>query len=128
MIISDDPSPFSNAGEMLAPQSDLAPLPDGKTNLGNTAANLGRLLLDLYQLAMSSPIGEFDEQLFLLLQEYISFDSAWMGKSTLILHGPQMHNSYLYKLPDQYVADWEQVKAYDPITPKSSLSRKKLCW
>lgn len=81
------------------------------------AASLGRLLLDLYQLAATSRIGEFEEQVFTLLREHFSFDSAWMGRSTMILSGPVMHNNQTYNLPDGYVKDWEQIKSFDPLVP-----------
>lgn len=84
----------------------------------NVSANLSHLMLAVYQMALASPIGEFEEQLFLLLHEHIAFDSAWLGKSTMLAPGPQMHNSYLHHLSSDYVADWEKVKAYDPIVPK----------
>lgn len=111
---------LANAGAIRSPYPDPAPQPDArwKAGTGDVSASLSRLLLDLYQLAMTSPIGEFEDQLFLLLREHFSFDSAWFGKSTMVLQGPQMHNSYVHNLPDGFVADWEQVKDSDPIVPK----------
>ena len=100
--------------------SGLARLPvdPAKTGRPHVSAHLSRLMLAVYQLAQASPVGEFEQQLFLLLHEHISFDSAWLGKSTMLAHGPQMHNSYPHKLPGNYVADWEKVKTCDPIVPK----------
>ena len=114
------PSEETDAAENLQPPQDMLALPDeaAKSAPWNVAAKLGRLLLDLYQLAMTSPIGEFEAELFLLLQEYLAFDAAWLGKSTMVLEGPKMHNSYLYKLPDSYVRDWEQVKIHDTFVPR----------
>lgn len=99
------PNPLSPPDAGQAPVSDAV------------AANLSRLLLDLYQLAMSSPIGEFEEQLFLLLHEHFAFDSAWLGRSTLLLQGPVMHNSYVHNLADDFVTSWNTVKASDPVVP-----------
>jgi len=89
------------------------------------SVKLSRFLLDLYPLAMSSPIGEFEEQLFLLLHEYFAFDSAWLGRSTMLLEGPLMHNSYVHNLDAGFVADWETVKAADPIVPIVMSAPKK---
>lgn len=104
----------------LNPNSVLAHLPVDTAKLGrpNVSTNLSHLMLAVYQLAQASPVGEFEQQLFLLLHEHISFDSAWLGKSTMLAHGPQMHNSYLHNLPSDYVANWEKVKTYDPIVPQ----------
>jgi DNA-binding CsgD family transcriptional regulator len=104
----------------LQPNPGLAQQRKVGTNLvrPNVSADLSHLMLAVYQMAQASPIGEFEEQLFLLLHEHIAFDSAWLGKSTMLAPGPQMHNSYLHHLSSDYVADWEKVKAYDPIVPK----------
>lgn len=116
----DNSTELANAGAMRSPHPDPVPQPDEhwKTGTGDVCASLSRLLLDLYQLATSSPIGEFEDQLFQLLREHFSFDSAWLGKSTMIRQGPQMHNSYVHNLPEGYVADWEKVKDSDPIVPR----------
>lgn len=72
-------------------------------------------LLDLYQLAVDSRIGEFEEQLFTLMREYIAFDAAWFGRSTMMAAGPVMHNNYVHELGPDFVADWERVKPHDPL-------------
>lgn len=77
--------------------------------------SISHLLLNLYQMAMGSPMGDFDEQLFPLLQEYLPFDAAWMGRATMTLAGPVMHNSKLWCLPDDFVSSWEAVKTDDPL-------------
>jgi RNA polymerase sigma factor (sigma-70 family) len=91
----------------------------------SVSVKLSRFLLDLYPLAMSSPIGEFEEQLFLLLHEYFVFDSAWLGRSTMLLEGPLMHNSYVHNLAEGFEAEWDSVKAADPIVPIVMRAPKK---
>jgi len=118
MHMREEPDDLTNCGGTTALsilRSKLEPhLEDNEiTGHWNVFDKCSRLLLDLYQLAMSSPIGEFEEQIFLLLKEYFTFDSAWLGRSTNFLDGPVLHNSYLYNLPKEFVADWEQVKACD---------------
>jgi DNA-binding CsgD family transcriptional regulator len=92
---------------------------------GGLTAHFSHLLLNLYQLAMSSNIGGFEDQLFLLLQEHVSFDAGWLGKSTETEHGTQMHNSYLYNLQEDFIADWEQIKNHDPIAMKMRYESKQ---
>jgi len=81
------------------------------------AAAVSSCLLHLYQLAVDSRIGEFEEQLFTLMRESLVFDGAWFGRSTMMAPGPVMHNSYVHNLGPQFVADWELVKAHDPLVP-----------
>ncbi len=85
----------------------------------SVAAALGACLLDLYPLALNSRIGEFEERLFALLHDYIAFDSAWFGRSTMLAGGPLMHNNYVHNLGPDFIADWEKVKADDPIVPQA---------
>lgn len=116
-----------STSEGLQSRQELLQLDDEheKPNTDSVSVKLSRFLLDLYSLAMSSPIGEFEEQLFLLLHEYFAFDSAWLGRSTMLLQGPLMHNSYVHNLAAEYVADWESVKADDPIVPIVMSAPKK---
>ncbi len=79
------------------------------------AAAVSSCLLQLYQLAVDSRIGEFEEQLFTLMREYLVFDGAWFGRSTMMVSGPVMHNSYVHNLAPEFVADWERVKSHDPL-------------
>ncbi|HEY0879681.1 MAG TPA: LuxR C-terminal-related transcriptional regulator [Zeimonas sp.] len=81
------------------------------------ATAVSSCLLHLYQLAVDSRIGEFEEQLFTLMREYLVFDGAWFGRSTMVDAGPVMHNSYVCNLGPEFVADWERVKAHDPLVP-----------
>ncbi|MBI5921738.1 MAG: helix-turn-helix transcriptional regulator [Betaproteobacteria bacterium] len=121
------PESTPSTSEMPYPNAELA-LPDdepARPGSDPVPVKLSRFLLELYPLAMSSPIGEFEEQLFLLLHEYFAFDSAWLGRSTMLLQGPLMHNSYVHNLAAEFVADWDTVKAADPIVPIVMNSPKK---
>ncbi len=92
---------------------DAADLQSGQP----VATAVSRCLLQLYQLAVDSRIGEFEEQLFTLMREYLVFDGAWFGRSTMMDAGPVMHNSYVCNVGPEFVADWERVKAHDPLVP-----------
>lgn len=78
-------------------------------------AALGGVLLDLYPLALDTPIDEFEPRLFDLLQRGIAFDSGWVGRAALTPGGPVMHNSCLYRLPLECALDWERLKLEDPL-------------
>jgi len=101
----------------------MASNPDWNERVGDTgqqaappvATLVSRCLLDLYQLAIGSRIGEFEDQLFTLLREYVAFDGAWFGRSTMTASGPIMHNNYTCNLGGEFVSDWERVKADDPL-------------
>lgn len=78
------------------------------------AASVSRLLLPLYRLALHEPIGAFERQVLGLLREFIDFDSAWLGCSTLTPGGPSLHSSQTLDTAPDFVAEWEQCKADDP--------------
>lgn len=83
----------------------------------SVAASLGRLLLELYPHALTANIGEFENQLFSLLREHLDFDSAWLGRSTLVDGTPLMHSNALYHLGRNFLSDWEDIKYQDPLVP-----------
>lgn len=78
-------------------------------------AALGGVLLELYPLALSTGIDEFEPRLFGLLQQGVAFDSGWVGRAALTPDGPVMHNSCLYRLPLECAWDWERLKREDPL-------------
>ena len=82
---------------------------------GTASRDLSLLLLDLYALAGRTGIGEFESGLFRLLSGYLPFDSGWTGVTTHTATGPVMHNSFLYRLPARFFADWKQVRECDPL-------------
>jgi DNA-binding CsgD family transcriptional regulator len=84
---------------------------------GSVAASFGRLLLELYPLALTASIGDFEVQLFSLLREHLDFDSAWLGRSTLIDGTPLMHSNALYRLNPSFLSNWEDIKYQDPLVP-----------
>lgn len=79
------------------------------------AASVSRLLLPLYRLALHEPIGAFERQVLALLREFIDFDSAWLGCSTLTPGGPSLHSSQTLDTAPDFVAEWEQCKTDDPL-------------
>lgn len=76
---------------------------------------LGSILLDLYPIALSCGISEFEPRLFDLLGRAISFDSACLGRVALTADGPKLHNGYLYRLPPELFVEWEKNKQDDPL-------------
>ncbi len=83
---------------------------------------LSHLLKKLYALGVGTDIASFDTQLFVLLRQYLDFDSAWVGRSTLVKKGPLMHTNILYGLADGYVAQWEEIKDSDALVPTALLA------
>ena len=83
---------------------------------------LSQLLKKLYALGIESDIASFDAELFSLLRQYLPFDSAWMGRSTLVNEGPLMHTNILFGLADNYVTQWEKVKDNDVLVPTALLT------
>ncbi len=94
-----------------------SPQPCPAEAAGSVAASLGRLLLELYPLALTASIGEFETQLFSLLREHLDFDSAWLGRSTLVDGTPLMHSNALYRLGPDFLSGWEEIKFKDPLVP-----------
>nr|WP_246327120.1 helix-turn-helix transcriptional regulator [Burkholderia guangdongensis] len=92
----------------------------GSSSGGGSAAHaLGLLLLDLYAVAGQAGIGEFECRFFALLREFVPFDAAWTGVATHTPAGPVMHNSFLYRLPDAFFADWKRVRDCDPLAHRT---------
>lgn len=108
---------FRHLHRSLLQEKDLlySSAPAGEAVSRTITESVSHLLLNLYQMAMGSRIGDFDEQLFPLLREYIPFDAAWLGRATITLSGPVMHNSNLWCLPEGFIADWEKIKGDDPL-------------
>lgn len=101
------------AGPGIAPEARLR-----GTNATDTLSNL---LLHLYPMALSTPIGQFESQVFEWLQLGIGFDAGWIGRVALTDTGPVMHNSCLYKLPLECILDWERLKTSDPSVIRRSV-------
>lgn len=95
----------------------FAGAPAGEPVRRTSTESACHLLLNLYQMAMGSAMGDFDEQLFPLLREYIDFDAAWFGLSTLTPLGPVMHSNTCCSLSAEFLSDWEAVKRDDPMVP-----------
>lgn len=79
---------------------------------------LSRLLREIYQAAVTLPLGKFEDHIFLPIQEYLPFDSAWLGLSTITERGPVLHESYTFGLPANFVTDWQFVMPEDPLAPR----------
>ncbi|WP_323118860.1 helix-turn-helix transcriptional regulator [Burkholderia alba] len=92
----------------------LAPADEGSPRA------LSLALLDLYAVAGSASIGEFECRFFQLLSAFLPFDAAWTGVASHTPAGPVMHNSYLYRLPHAFFADWKRVRACDPLAHRTA--------
>jgi len=79
------------------------------------AESVSRLLLPLYRLALDEPVGAFEQRALALLREFVDFDSAWLGRSTLTSLGPQLHCSQTLDTAPDFLAEWERHKACDPL-------------
>lgn len=92
---------------------DFVGLPHGE---GDRAADLGLLLLDLYDLAERTGIGQFELAALTRLQRYIPFDSAWIGEALVAEDGPIAHNGFLFALPAGFFPAWKAVRHCDPLS------------
>lgn len=82
-------------------------------NLPSQALSL--FLLDLYGLANSSGIGEFEKGFFHSLSSVIPFSAGWTGVSSRVDSGPVIRNSFFYGLPSDFYTDWTAVRDCDPF-------------
>ena len=71
------------------------------------------LTLDLQRLAQHQDIEHFQCHALARVSQLLAFDSAWWGRSAVINGLPQEHNSYLYQLPPDYLADWQSIRHLD---------------
>jgi DNA-binding CsgD family transcriptional regulator len=77
---------------------------------------LSALLLDLYRYARESPIGGFQQRALRRLQEVLPFDQAWWGMARRLPgHLPELHSSFPFNLPREYVDGWELMKQSDEL-------------
>lgn len=116
--------PWTDIGQLLhlpiytnCKRQDQQPIPTSKA--------LSRLLKEIYQASATMPLGKFEDYLFYPIQEYLGFDSAWLGRSTITERGPVLHESYTYGLPENYVAEWEKITEEDPFAPQVTASPGK---
>lgn len=86
---------------------------------GAPSRELSLLLLDLYAMAGSAAIGEFECGFFQLLSRYLPFDAGWTGVANHMPSGPVLHNSYLYRLPHEFFIDWKRVRDCDPLARRT---------
>lgn len=71
------------------------------------------LTLDLQRLAQHQDIEHFQHHALARLNQLLAFDSAWWGRSAVINGVPHEHNSFLYQLPPDYLADWQSIRHLD---------------
>lgn len=78
-----------------------------------------RTLVDLYQLAENTSLGEFPEEVLRLLQPWIRFDGAvfGMGESQVAAQANlQIVQAHIHQRDDSLLADYAQVSSADPVT------------
>lgn len=109
--------PWSGIGQLLNLPSDS---PDDRHIPQQIPVSkaLSRLLKEIFQASATLPVGKFEDYVFLPVQEYLGFDSAWLGRSTITERGPVLHESYTFGLPENYVAEWEKIMENDPMAPR----------
>ncbi|WP_240201980.1 helix-turn-helix transcriptional regulator [Burkholderia sp. LMG 13014] len=72
----------------------------------------------VYECSVSADVDQFDSTFLLLLRRFLAFDTAWIGKSTLVDNGFVLNSSCLYGLTHDYVDAWLRIRKIDAITPQ----------
>lgn len=75
-----------------------------------------KTLLELYRLARSVPMADFQRRALDAISARFDFDSAWWGIASLEPDGtPDIHTSLPYRLPAFYPSLWADIKQDDNI-------------
>jgi DNA-binding CsgD family transcriptional regulator len=77
------------------------------------AGLVGKLLLEVYRAARSTPSAEFQDAALECVKESLPFDSAVWGTIALLPDGARPHTGHLHHLPWQMIAEYERVKHLD---------------
>src|SRR5690606_7266579 len=72
-------------------------------------------VLEIQRLAQTRSIEHFHGCMIERLTALIGFDKAWWGLAALIDGLPVDHSSQLFKLPGQYLLDWQSIR-HDDVT------------
>jgi len=83
--------------------------------LAQTLSAFSSTLLDIQRLAQSQSIEHFHSCMIERLSELIAFDKAWWGLAALINGVPVERSTQLFKLPAQYLLDWQSI-SHDDVT------------
>lgn len=78
--------------------------------------SFGKALLELYRLARTLPMHQFQRQALDAIGARFDFDTAWWGMASR-MHGQdlEIHASLPYRLPASYPALWDAIKHEDTI-------------
>ena len=69
--------------------------------------------LELQRLAQNQELAAFHQPALDCIGQVLPFASAWWGRAALIDGLPEEHSSFLYKLPDSYLPDWQSIRHVD---------------
>ncbi|HDS1695706.1 MULTISPECIES: helix-turn-helix transcriptional regulator [Pseudomonas] len=86
--------------------------------LAQTLSAFSSTVLDIQRLAQSQSIEHFHSLMIERLSELITFDKAWWGLAALINGVPVERSTQLFKLPVQYLLDWQSI-SHDDVTIES---------
>lgn len=76
----------------------------------------GKALLELYRLARTVPLQDFQRQALDAIGARFDFDTAWWGMaSRMVGHDLEIHASLPYRLPASYPSLWDAIKHEDTI-------------
>jgi len=86
-----------------------------------TNRKLSIFLLDLYAAAAREEVGSFERSLFISLEDLIPFDAAWTGVAAQEDNRPVNHNSFTYRLPEDFFREWLRIVDHDPLADLSRM-------
>lgn len=73
------------------------------------------LVLAWNEMAQSPPANEFKGRALDAMRRFLPFSSAWWGIGVRGRKHPKIVQNYLYGLPQEYVADWQDIAEHDAM-------------
>ena len=82
-------------------------------------ARFSNLLWQVNRVAQENSLSDFYPETLEIVQNLISFDCAWWGRSALVEGRIEEHSRYFYKLPESYFTDWRSIEHQDVTVGKA---------
>jgi len=87
-------------------------------------STFSQLLLDIYAMAQTVPIKDFQESVLILINKCLPFSSAMWGTATMTNGGIDIHTLHLHNSTMQMIREYESVKHLDHFALETSKKEK----
>lgn len=87
-------------------------------------STFSQLLLDIYAMAQTVPIKDFQESVLILINKCLPFSSAMWGTATMTNGGIDIHTLHLHNTTMQMIHEYESVKHLDHFALETSKKEK----